>query len=118
MFSRKLYQWLKKESKKWAKAGLSRHFCDAVTVFSRGVARSKSSHIRQISRKEGVTKAASARRRLQRFVGTKGDLDTFFTRWPKTVIKKMPAKEPLIFSVDGVKIKNHFGVLVVGLTLI
>ena len=62
---RQLYQWVKRESKTWG--GVSRHFRENVVVFSRGVARAQSSHIRKIAGcVEG--QAEHQRRRLQRFL--------------------------------------------------
>lgn len=85
-----------------------------MTIYSRGVARAKSSQIRKITAKVGGN-PASHRRRLQRFVATKRDLLPFFTVWTKTVLKKVGYLNPVILSVDEVKLEDRFGVLVIGL---
>lgn len=114
MSPKRVYQWIKREGKKWQKEGFSRYFGQAVSLFSRGVARSKSSQIRKIACKVGGN-AGSQRRRLQRFVAREINLSQFFTVWTRSVIKQIPKKERLIFSVDEVKLEDRFGVMVVGL---
>ncbi|MCU0497743.1 MAG: hypothetical protein MUF87_10360 [Anaerolineae bacterium] len=44
---RKRYQWVKKNSKTWN--GVSRHFRENVSWFSRGVVRAQSSQLRKIA---------------------------------------------------------------------
>lgn len=114
MNPKRVYQWVKRESKKWQAAGFSQHFGEAVTLFSRGVARAKSSQIRKIACKVGGHQD-SQRRRLQRFVGRKIELTDFFTVWTTSVLKAVKSKKRLILSVDEVKLEDRFGVMVVGL---
>src|SRR5215475_6376783 len=110
MNQKKLYRWVKRESKKWR--GLGRHFVANVVVFSRGVVASKSSHLRAIaSCVEG--KADSQRRRLQRFVGQEKNLKAFFREWTKSVIRALGVKE-LVLAVDETKLRDKLGVMVVG----
>lgn len=107
---RKLYQWVGKTSKEWQ--GVSRHFRENVVVFSRGVARARSSHIRKIAGCVGG-QPEHQRRRLQRFLGMHTPLNPFFRAWTRSVVKALPA-QPLVLVVDETKLKAHFGVMVVG----
>src|SRR5579859_3008159 len=111
MNNRKLYQWGKGISKGWR--GVGRHFVGNVVLFSRGVVASKSSHIRSIASSVGG-KSDSRRRRLQRFVGQKKDLKVFFGEWSKSLVLALGLKE-LVLAVDETKLKDKFGVMVVGL---
>jgi hypothetical protein len=63
---RQLYQWVGNVSKNWM--GVSRHFREAVTIFSPAVVKAQSSQIRKIAGMTGGN-AESQRRRLQRFLG-------------------------------------------------
>ena len=110
MNQRKLYQWIGKVSKEWT--GFSRHFQTNVTRFSVGIALSHSSHIRRIA---GCVsgKAASQRRRLQRFVATSWDMQTFFSQWTASVVRSLKLKS-IVLVVDETKLKARFGVMVVG----
>lgn len=107
---RQLYQWVKKSSKQWD--GVNRHFRENVVVFSRGVARTQSSHIRKIA--SGVEgQPDHQRRRLQRFLSAQTPLDGFFRGWTGSVVRALPAA-PLVLVVDETKLKAQFGVMVVG----
>jgi len=106
-----LYQWVENLSKDWV--GFSRHFKQNVRVFSGGVARSQSSQIRRIAGCVGG-KNESQRRRLQRFVRQKLEMSTFFKNWSSSLVADLaPAKITLV--VDETKLKQDFGVMVVGL---
>jgi hypothetical protein len=110
MTRRQLYQWVKGVSKKWR--GVSRHFTANVVVFSRGVVAAQSSQIRAIA---GCVngKPDSQRRRLQRFVAQKRNLQGFFREWTKTVVGALGLKT-VVLAVDETKLKNKLGVMVVG----
>lgn len=110
MNSRQLYQWVRRESKKWV--GVGRHFVENVVVFSRGVVAAQSSQIRSIAGYVGG-KPDSQRRRLQRFVAQERDLKGFFREWTKTVVKGIGTKE-LVLAVDETKLKDKVGAMVVG----
>ena len=115
MSHKKVYHWVKKMSKNWAKAGYSRHFCEAMVIFSKGVAKAKSSQIRKISANVGGQRN-SQRRRLQRFVKREVDRMLWFKVWTQIVVKTIGAKSKrLILIVDEVKIEDRFGAMVVGL---
>lgn len=111
MNQRKLYQWVKKVSKTWT--GFSRHFQENVTVFSRGVVVSRSSHIRKIAGCVGG-KVDSQRRRLQRFIHRPIDMEQFFSCWTRTIVSSVRLKK-LVLAVDETKLTDRFGVMVVGL---
>lgn len=108
---RQLYQWVKKSSKQWD--GVSRHFRENVVVFSRGVARAQSSHIRKIAGCVGG-QPEHQRRRLQRFLGTQTPLEHFFAVWTRSVLRSLK-RQPVVLVVDETKLKDQFGVMVVGL---
>ena len=107
---RQLYQWVKKSSKKWP--GVSRHFRENVVVFSRGVARAQSSHIRKIA---GCVEGNrdSQRRRLQRFLAVEKENQAFFRGWTGSVVKTLKTQQ-VILVVDETKLKGQLGVMVVG----
>jgi Transposase DDE domain len=107
---RKLYQWVKVVSKDWQ--GLTRHFRENVRVFSRAVVYSQSSQIRRIAGYAGAC-ADSQRRRLQRFVARAQPMEAFFKAWTQTVVKQTKPKT-LVLVVDETKLKDQFGVMVVG----
>lgn len=110
MNQRQLYQWVKAHSKTWT--GVTRHFRENVVVFSRGVARAQSSHIRSIAGcVEGNSN--SQRRRLQRFVGQPLALEAFFRGWTSSVVKTLKQRQ-VVLVVDETKLKAAFGVMVVG----
>lgn len=111
MNQRRLYQWVRKVSKTWTE--FSRHFQENVTVFSRGVVVSQSSQIRRIAGSV-PGQVESQRRRLQRFIARPLVMQQFFTAWTRTVIKAL-ATDRVVLAVDETKLKNQFGVLVVGL---
>ena len=107
---RQLYQWVKRESKTWA--GVSRHFRANVAFFSRGVVRAGSSHIRQIAGcVEG--RGENPRRRLQRFLLPHTPLETFFRGWTGSIVRALKSRQ-VVLVVDETKLKNQFGVMVVG----
>lgn len=110
MNQRRLYQWVRQESKTWT--GLSRHFRENVVVFSAGAARSGSSQLRKISGSV-AGRADSARRRLQRFVSQKGVLADFFAGWSGSVVRATGA-QTVILVVDETKLKDKLGVMIVG----
>jgi len=110
MNQKKLYHWVEKVSKDWQ--GVTRHFRENVRVFTQGVARSKSSHLRQIAGSSGGN-ADSQRRRLQRFVGNSKPLEAFFTSWTRSVIKAL-ASDEVVLVVDETKLEDRLGVMVVG----
>jgi hypothetical protein len=83
---RKLYQWVKQTSKHWE--GVSRHFRANVEVFSRGVVRAQSSHLRKIAGVSGG-RADSQRRRLRRFVATPQPMNSFFQHWTRSVVETL-----------------------------
>ena len=109
MNRKRLYQWVRQESKQWA--GVSRHFRENVVVFSAGVARSGSSQLRKIAGCVGG-RAESARRRLQRFVSGKAALATFFAGWSASVVRATGVKT-VILVVDETKLKDKLGVMIV-----
>ena len=111
MNPRKLYQWVRKTSKRWE--DVSRHFRENVVVFSRAVVRAESSQIRKVAGMAGG-QADSQRRRLQRFVKQEHDLPTFFKNWTRSVVKAV-GESSLVLVVDESKIKAQFGTMVVGL---
>jgi len=111
MNHKKLYHWVKNVSKEWQ--GVTRHFRENVRVFTQGVARSKSSHLRQIAGSSGGN-ADSQRRRLQRFVTNKKPIEGFFVSWTRSLIKAL-ALDEIVLVVDETKLKDMFGVMVVGL---
>jgi hypothetical protein len=107
---RQLYQWVKRESKTWS--GVSRHFRENVVVFSRGVVRARSSQIRKIAGcVEG--RADNQRRRLQRFLLPHTPLEVFFQNWTGSVAGMLKQRQ-MVLVVDETKLKNQFGVRVVG----
>ena len=107
---RQLYQWVKKTSKTWT--GVSRHFRENVVVFSRGVARAQSSHIRKIAGcVEG--RAEHQRRRLQRFLGAETPLEDFFRNWTSSVFRSLKQRQ-VVLAVDETKLRDQFGVMTVG----
>ncbi|GIL13337.1 MAG: hypothetical protein BroJett038_20570 [Chloroflexota bacterium] len=107
---RKLYQWVKKTSKRWD--GVTRHFRENVQVFSRGVVRAESSQIRKIAGASGG-RADSQRRRLQRFVAQQQPMGAFFQGWTRSVVKQMKQRT-VVLVVDETKLKAVLGVMVVG----
>lgn len=111
MNPKRLYQWVKSSSKKWA--GTTRHFQKSVAEFSRGVVLAHSSQVRKIS---GCVpgKAASQRRRLQRFLKTPPPLAAFVRGWTETVIKQVRPRQ-VVLIVDETKVLDRWGVMVVGL---
>jgi len=111
MNSRKLYQWVRQESKQWTE--VTRHFQENVVVFSRSVIRSQSSQLRRIAGcSEG--KADSQRRRLQRFVAGQHELGGFFKNWSQTVVRTWKP-QVMVLVVDETKLKDELGVMVVGM---
>lgn len=110
MNPRKLYQWVAKTSKGWE--GVSRHFQENVTVFSRAVVRCQSSQIRKIAGVAGG-RADSQRRRLQRFVRQEQPLATFFKNWTESIVSELGTQQ-VTLVVDETKLKTRFGVMVVG----
>lgn len=108
---RQLYQWVKKSSKKWSE--VNRHFRENIVVFSRGVVRAHSSHIRAIAGCAGG-KSDSQRRRLQRFISQAHPIEDFFRDWTRTVWRSVKQR-PVVLVVDETKLKANFGVMVVGL---
>lgn len=107
---RQLYQWVKKSSKQWT--GVSRHFRENVVVFSRGVVRAQSSHIRKISGCVGG-RAEHQRRRLQRFLGAETPLEVFFRNWTSSVFRSLKQRR-VVLAVDETKLRNQLGVMTVG----
>ena len=102
---------MKRESKTWTE--VSRHFRANVEVFSRGVARAQSSHIRKIAGcVEG--RAEHQRRRLQRFLLPHTPLEPFFRGWTGSVVRELKLKQ-VVLVVDETKLKDQFGVMVVAL---
>lgn len=110
MSLRRLYQWVKKTSKGWQ--GVTRHFRENVSVFSRGVVRAESSQIRKIAGASGG-RADSQRRRLQRFIAQQQPMQAFFQSWTSSVVKMLKTRT-LVLVVDETKLKAMFGVMVVG----
>lgn len=110
MNQRQLYQWVRKTSKTWT--GVTRHFRESVVVFSGGVVRARSSHLRKIA---GCVQgnSDSQRRRLQRFLGGDPSLAAFFRGWTCSVVKGLKLRQ-VILVVDETKLKSQFGVMVVG----
>jgi len=111
MNQRKLYQWVRKTSKRWE--GVNRHFRENVVVFSRAVVRAESSQIRKIAGMAGG-QADSQRRRLQRFVKQEQELALFFKNWTQSVVKAV-GERSVVLVIDESKIKAQFGVMVVGM---
>ena len=107
---RQLYQWVKNTSKTWT--GVSRHFRENVVVFSRGVARAQSSHIRKIAGCVGG-RPEHQRRRLQRFLGAEVPLEVFFRNWSGSVVRALKTQE-VVLAVDETKLRGRFGVMTVG----
>ena len=110
MNTRQLYQWVQESSKTWQ--GMTRHFRENVVVFSRAVVRARSSHIRHIAGYAGG-RGDSQRRRLQRFLSQRGALETFFAGWSRSVVTAL-GKPEVVLVVDETKLKDKFGVMVVG----
>jgi hypothetical protein len=111
MKSKQLYHWVGTMSKDWT--GFSRHFRENLRIFSAGVVRAQSSQIRKIAG-FSAGRAASQRRRLQRFLKQSHCLKRFFQYWTKTLVKKLALKE-LTLVVDETKLKASLGVMVLGL---
>jgi len=111
MNPRKLYQWVGKESKKWA--GFTRHFRENVRIFSRAVVLTQSSQVRKLAG-GAPGRAESQRRRIQRFLRQEHDLKRFFQVWTRSVVKAIKPKQ-VVLAVDETKLKALFGVMVVGL---
>lgn len=107
---RQLYQWVKRESKKWE--GLSRHGRENIVVFSRAVARAGSSQLRRIAGCAGG-RADSQRRRLQRFVAQAQPLKQFFEGWTRSVLRALK-QATVVLVVDETKLKDQLGVMLVG----
>ena len=106
-----LYQWVESSSKEWQ--GFSRHFRENLRIFSAGVVRAQSSQIRKIA---GATagRAASQRRRLQRFLRQEHVLENFFQCWTRSLLKSLQIKD-IVLVVDETKLKAQLGVMVVAL---
>jgi hypothetical protein len=113
MNTRQLYQWVGRTSKHWS--GVTRHFRENVRVFSRGVVRACSSHIRTIAGMSGG-QANSQRRRLQRFVKREQPLPAFFAGWTSSLLKRLNLRE-VVLVVDETKLKDQLGVMVVGVVV-
>ena len=113
MTTRKLYQWVKQTSKSWV--GFTDHFQENVTVFSRGVVLSQSSHLRKIA-SVVAGRPDSQRRRLQRFVKQDHDMNRYFAHWTKSIVSSLKLKN-LVLIVDETKLKARFGVMVVALAI-
>jgi hypothetical protein len=110
MNSRQLYQWVRRESKKWQ--GLSRHCRENIVVFSRAAAYAQSSELWQIAG-YAPGQAASQRRRLQRFVNQPQPLSEFFVGWTNSVARAVDSRV-LVLVVDETKLKDKVGIMVVG----
>jgi hypothetical protein len=110
MSLRKRYQWVKQTIKHWE--GVSRHFRANVEVFSRGVVRAQSSHVRKIAGVSGG-RADSQRRRLQRFLAAPQPINSFFQHWTRSVVETLKQRR-IVLVVDETKLKATFGVMVVG----
>jgi hypothetical protein len=77
------------------------------------VVRAHSSHIRKIAGcVEG--KGDNPRRRLQRFLLPHTPLEKFFQGWTGSMVRALKPK-PVVLVIDETKLKNRFGVMVVGL---
>ena len=111
MNPKQLYQWVKRSSKGWT--GTTRHFQANVAHFSRGVVLARSGQLRKIAGCVGG-KADSQRRRLQRFMGSEEPLTAFYTGWTQSVVQTVQA-DPVVLLVDETKLKDRWGVMVVGL---
>lgn len=111
MNPRRFYHWTKKISKGWK--GFSRHFRKNVQLFSYGVARAQSSHLRKIAGCVGG-RASSQRRRLQRFVSQAVEMDNFFQQWTRSLARHLK-RARWVLVVDETKLKDQFGVMVVGI---
>src|SRR5690606_802941 len=107
---RKLYQWVKVNSKQWT--GVSRHFRANVQVFSRAVVLAQSSQVRKLAGMAGG-RADSQRRRLQRFLAQRQPLNAFFSDWTRSVVKQLKS-DRLVLVVDETKLKADLAVMVVG----
>lgn len=81
-------------------------------VFSRGVARAQSSHIRKIAGCVGG-RTEHQRRRLQRFLGAETPLEVFFRNWTNSVVRMLKTRQ-VVLAVDETKLKGRFGVMTVG----
>ena len=113
MTTRKLYQWVKQTSKSWT--DFTAYFQENVTVFSRGVVLSQSSHIRKIA--SAVSgRPDSQRRRLQRFVKQDHDMNRYFSHWTKSIVNTLRLKD-VVLIIDETKLKARFGVMVVALAI-
>jgi hypothetical protein len=108
---KQLYQWVKRSGKGWTST--TRHFQANVAHFSRGVVLARSGQLRKIA---GCVRgqADSQRRRLQRFVGNEEPLEGFYTDWTRSVLQSVRAN-PVVLVVDETKLKDQWGVMVVGL---
>src|SRR5260221_7831590 len=106
---RKLYQWVKKGSRRWT--GLTRFERQNIIDFSRGVVRSQSSQLRTIARSVGND---SQRRRLQRFVGGELDMKAWGQAWSAWVVQEFRVRA-VTLAVDETKINARIGVMVVGM---
>lgn len=113
MHLRQLYQWIKKEAKQWG--GLTRHEVANIEVFSRGVVRAESSHLRRIAGHVGG-QANSQRRRLQRFVSKAGSNAGFFQVWSGSVVRAL-GQSKVVLVVDETKLLDRIGVMVVGVVV-
>jgi hypothetical protein len=111
MNKKQLYQWVKRESKEWTE--VSRHFRENAVVFSGGVARAQSSHLRKIAGCAGG-RADSQRRRLQRFVSQRQGLEAFFRAWSRSMARAIRARL-VVLVVDETKLKDQLGAMVVGM---
>ena len=110
---RKMYHWVKEMTSEWE--GFTRHFKANVEVFSRAVARARSSHIRAIAGYAGGN-ADSQRRRLQRFVKHPHVLTEFFRQWSQAIVK-LTGQAKVTLIVDETKIEDRFGIMVVALAI-
>ena len=110
MNSRRVYQWVRRESKGWVE--VNRHFRQNGVVFSRGLAACQSSQLRKIAGCVGG-RADSQRRGLQRFVGQTGSLSGFFKAWTRSIVQAIGDPE-LVLAVDETKLRDKLGVLLVG----
>lgn len=113
MNQRQLYQWVRETSKTWT--GVTRHFRENVVIFSGGVVRARSSHLRKIAGCV-VGNHDSQRRRLQRFVGGEQNLEAFFRGWTRSVVSALTTR-PVVLVVDETKLRGQFGVMVVGVVV-
>lgn len=109
-----LYQWIEEITMQIP--SLNSWQAENLGLFSYGVVESESSQQMAIARKVVCgEQVMSAERRLRRFIANQSlDMESFFIEWTRWISRQMSGRE-LVLLVDETKIKDHLGIMVVGI---